>query len=67
MTKYVEWVEPHYGPEELPVDVFLRCTIAHAINFARNTAEKLGHSYASDEDALDDFIVTHWAEIKEYD
>lgn len=69
MVKYVEWVEPRYSHNELPVHVILRCTPEHAANYAKNTCKQLGRTniYVNDEEALEDFMVIHWAEFKEYE
>lgn len=63
--KRVYWVEPWYGPGELPVDVELSCSVEHATNYAKNVAAKSGHIYPTDEAALDDFLAVHWAEVRE--
>jgi len=63
--KHVYWSEPWYGTEELPVHVELSCSVEHAINLAKNVAAKRGHTYLNDEEALNDFLAVHWAEIRE--
>lgn len=63
--KRVYWSEPWYGPGELPVDVELSCSPEHAINLAKNVAVKRGHTYLNDKEALDDFLVVHWAVIQD--
>lgn len=62
MTQIVEWIEPWYGPGELPVHVTLTCSLEHARNATRNAhPEKV----ISDEAALEDFLTIHWATIKD--
>jgi hypothetical protein len=42
--------------------------VEDAIKYQRGYASyKHGHWYDSDEDALYDFITTHWAVVREYD
>jgi hypothetical protein len=65
MTKYVEWEDPWYSPGELPVHVTNRMTVEHTINLQKNKAAKGGHTYDTDEQALDDFLVVYWASIVE--
>lgn len=50
---WVEWIEP-FGPDNEPVYMRVPETTAIAIM-------KQQHPYATDADALDDFIVVHWA------
>lgn len=52
------WVEP-FGPNNEAVH--MRVTEATAIAKAKAVAAEHGHTYASDEDALGDFIAVHWA------
>jgi len=37
------------------------CTVQEAINIAKDVAAKDGHTYASDETALDDYLTVHWS------
>jgi hypothetical protein len=54
--QWVEWIEP-FGPNNEPV--YCRVTRETAIATQRRI-----HEYASDQDALDDFVTVHWAEAK---
>ena len=54
----VAWVEP-FGPNSEPMEC--RVTRATAIAVAKAVAAKRGLEYISDEDALEDFKVIHWA------
>lgn len=62
MTKYVEWDEPYDGEQD-PPHVLLRMTIEDAVRAMRRKDKY--NQYQSDEQALDDFIVIHWARIVE--
>ncbi len=63
LTGTVRWVEPYYGPGELPVHTHCECTVEHAINWARNSlACRNVKETLSDEDALEYFITVHWAQ-----
>lgn len=55
---FIEWIEP-FGPKGEPV--YMRVPYSTAIAVAKTAAASKGHSYASDEQALEDFIVVHWA------
>lgn len=54
----VSWVEP-FGPNNEAVH--MRVTEATAIAKAKAVAAEMGHTYVSDETALEDFIAVHWA------
>lgn len=54
-TALVSWVEP---PDEIWFT-----TVADAIEIAKATAASSGFIYPSDQAALDDFIIVHWAEL----
>jgi hypothetical protein len=51
--KWIEWVEPY---DESNDPVYLRIAATTAI-----AAMKRMHPYASDQDALEEFIVVNWA------
>ena len=56
---WIEWIEP-FGPNNEPV--YCRVTAKTAIVTQKfSSSAKDGFVYASDEDALDDFMVVHWA------
>jgi hypothetical protein len=57
---WIEWIEP-FGPNNEPV--YCRVPTSTAIAVAKYIAAKQGHMYESDQDALDDFIIVHWATI----
>jgi hypothetical protein len=57
--RWVEWIEP-FGPNNEPV--YLRVPESTAIAVAKDIAEREhGFTYTSDADALDEFMVVHWA------
>ena len=56
--KWVEWAEP-YGPNSEPR--FCQVSKTTAVAVARAAAAQKGHQYATDEDALLDFVIVHWA------
>ena len=57
---WIEWIEP-FGPDNEPV--FCRVTVRTAVAAQKfsSAQAKEGFTYVSDEDALDDFMVVHWA------
>jgi hypothetical protein len=55
--KWVEWIEP-FGPNSEPV--YLSCPATTAVAVMMQA-----HPYESDQEALDDFIVVHWATVTE--
>lgn len=57
---WIEWVEP-FNPDGDPV--YMRVEKHVAIKQQRLAAEKKNHIYASDEQALSDFIAVNWATI----
>lgn len=59
---WVEWIEP-FGPNNEPV--FCRVLRETAIATQKVLTEKAkpGFIYETDEQALDDFVVVHWAKI----
>lgn len=63
--KRVFWQEPYYGPGDLPVHVECSCSIEHAINSSKNAAARCNYTYASNEQALEDFLTVNWAEVRE--
>lgn len=58
MTKWVEWYEPWYDN----LDVIVRSPVEDVIKHQRSREIR----YKDDQTALDDFLVIHWATIKEY-
>jgi hypothetical protein len=56
----VFWVEPKDGG---PEPEFKCLPVAEAIKAAKQSAAAHGHTYATDQQALDDFITVHWAEV----
>jgi len=58
--KYVCWVDP-FGPNCDPVYTFAEPSTV--IKIQRAVAEKSGFDYPSDDAALDDFLVVHWASL----
>ena len=67
MTAYVEWVDPF--DREAKYAVIFRMTVSDVIAYqhGRDDHREKGYVYESDADALDDFVVTHWASIIEVD
>ena len=57
MSDWIEWVEPFIDSDP----VYMRVLPETAIKSARHAAIFRGHYYATDEDALEDFIAVHWA------
>lgn len=59
--KYVEWTEPDKDGHPI-----FCCMPAHfAILAAHAHAKALNHTYANDQEALLDFLATHWATERE--
>jgi len=56
--RWVTWVEPWMGD----IAAYIAIKVEDAITFQRSK-----HAYASDEEALDDFVVCNWATITEGD
>ncbi len=65
MTKYVEWVEPY--DEHCDITQILRLSVEDAIKAQKRSANIRNplFEFDSDERALEDFIVVHWANIVE--
>jgi hypothetical protein len=65
MTKYVEWNEPFCFKESGPrtLNVVQRMLVSDVIEWQHWHGKQLGKNYKSDEDALDDFVVVHWATV----
>lgn len=61
--KYVEWVEPG---EKDSLPVFCCMPADWAIVFQHHYAVVNGRSYPTDQDALQDFLVIHWATEQDY-
>lgn len=57
---WIEWIEP-FGPKNEPV--YCRVTPEVAIATARKSAltSPKHYEYTSDAEALEDFIIVHWA------
>ncbi len=63
VERWVEWVEPHgHDDHSLYLPTVIRATVADVIEFQRSREPR----YETDDMALDDFLVVHWATIKEY-
>ena len=66
MSKWIEWIEP-FGPDSEPV--YCRVTEQTAIATQKYTAATLpgrtSYIYATDAEALDDFVTVHWASVIE--
>jgi hypothetical protein len=58
-VRYVEWIEPFWGSEP----VYMRVSESTAIGHQRAVARQSNHEYGNDQDALDDFLSVHWAQI----
>lgn len=63
---WIEWCEP-FDAEAKHVAI-MRVKPEAAISFQKRALaqSKWNFIYKSDQDALDDFICTHWAQVKEY-
>ncbi len=60
-TRYVEWVEP-FGAGNVPVICCVKAEDAIAIQRKTGMDRKpFPYEYQSDEQALEDFITSHWA------
>jgi hypothetical protein len=67
MTKWVEWDEP-YGPEDVHMICRVKADeiIKHMKNLQEYKKDHPNYPYKSDQEALDDFVVIHWARTLEY-
>lgn len=63
MTQYVEWVEP--WSTDFKETLILRLTLKDTISVQKKQAAKIGYKYESDQKALEDFMMVHWAKIVE--
>ena len=61
MTKYVEWCEPF--DSEAQVNLICRVRVDEISKWQRSRDDR----YTSDQQALDDFLVVHWGQIKDYE
>jgi hypothetical protein len=61
MTEWVEWVEPFVETDTGTEPVYLRVSVKAAIARAKFVACEMNHEYASNQEALEDFIAVHWA------
>jgi hypothetical protein len=62
-VKMIEWVEP-FGPNSEPV--YCRVSEKTAVATQRSSGmQAKGYVYASDKDALEDFMIVRWAETVE--
>lgn len=61
--RWVEWIEP-FGPNNEPV--YLRVPESTAIASAKHRwgSHPTRPGYSSDQDALDDFMIVHWATFR---
>lgn len=57
---WVTWVGPLGQDSETQ---YCFATVADAISVQRKVAKSYGHEYESDQAALDDFMVVHWAQF----
>lgn len=66
MTKYMEWMEPYDDGDSC---VICRMSFEDVIKSMKKYQEAFkdhpNYPYKSDQDALDDFQVIHWAAIVE--
>lgn len=62
MTVWIEWVE-QFGPNDEPV--YMKASREAVIAHQKVVGKRMGKPYPDDESALDDFIVVHWASIRE--
>lgn len=62
MAKYVEYDEPAYDRDGIVINQTIRMTAEDAAKLMRllNPGR-----YASNEEALDDFVAVHWATVKD--
>lgn len=70
MTKYVKWIEPLGDGSKGHIDC--RAKAEEIIQFMKEEYQQQfkdhpNYPYKSDEDALMDFVVIHWAEIVDAD
>jgi hypothetical protein len=63
MAKWIEWVEPFIDSEPVFCRVSPETAILAQKKSAANTTKKF--VYSNDQDALDDFIICHWAQTIE--
>lgn len=57
---WIEWVEP-FGPNNEPV--YCQIPRSTAILVQKKIAADKGKPYAHDEDAFQDFVTVHWANV----
>jgi hypothetical protein len=62
MAKYVEYEEPAYDRDGIVINQTIRLKVEDAARLMQLTYPG---TYETDEEALDDFIVVHWATIKD--
>ena len=58
--RWIDWIEP-FGPENQPV--YMRVPESTAVAVSKTIAASKGHTYANDQQALDDFVT--WAKVIE--
>lgn len=61
----VIWTEP--GDAEAKTHVTRSCSIAEAVAMQRAAGARHGHYYVNDREALEDFLVIHWADVQNLD
>lgn len=61
--KQVMWMDSASG--NITESIFHKCPISTAIALQREQGKKHDYTYASDEEALDDFMAVHWAWLVE--
>jgi hypothetical protein len=61
VTEWIQWVEPFVETDTGTEPVIMRVSVPAAVAQARKTAALAGGKYDSDEEALADFMVVHWA------
>jgi hypothetical protein len=59
------WEPRHIGPDDAYVDTEIRMSAKDAIRiaYAQANSAKTGFVYESEKEALDDFMVIHWADV----
>ena len=58
--RWIDWIEP-FGPENQPVYMCVPESTATVVS--KTIAASKGHTYANDQQALDDFVTVHWASV----
>lgn len=61
----VIWTEP--GDDACRTHVTRSCSIAEAVATQKAVAARRGVYYVTDREALEDFLVVHWADVENLD